>query len=460
MTAEAASHHPRTFTLNEMRSRLVSRKTGILRGLNVLYGNPGEPRTHLAVSELTDSSVFFNCHREASGTGVGVSMERALTAALGEAVEGYCAYDIRQQLLRGSYREIAAADPRAVSPHELPLYSPGQYRKYGFRYRPFTEDAPLRWSKGVSAVTGKERILPAGLVYAAYRPEPWETPLCHTIFGGVASSTSHDAAMLSGLYEVVERDAMMIWWLGQLPMARVIPRSGSWLEEVMQTCFRVPGLSFELWHITMDIPIPIFFGLVTDATNQAVAGGFGANLDPSVAALKALFECVQNRLGQLPMKSDWGRNLFNTVNRKEVFSNTDLATATTDYARMTDLNNNLLVYLRPENHHLLNTVCSGDTVRWLEDIPNLAQGDAGKDLRTCLDILREKDFDVIVSDLTHEDVAETGFVVLRVNIPGLVPNTVTAWPHLGNPRLYDVPRKLGFPAKTEAELADFPMPYA
>lgn len=65
---------------------------------------------------------------------------------------------------------------------------------------------------------------------------------------------------------------MMIWWLGQLPMAKVTLSPDSWLGEIFERCFACQGLTFELWHITMDIPIPVFFGLVTDTANNAIAG--------------------------------------------------------------------------------------------------------------------------------------------------------------------------------------------
>ncbi|MUM78834.1 hypothetical protein GKC30_14450 [Pseudodesulfovibrio sp. F-1] len=456
----SSTHHPRNIPLSRILPQLVSRKTGILKGLNTLLNSPGEPKTHVAISELTDSRRYLDCYGETSGTGVGLTEDRALMSALGEAVEGYCAYDIRNPLIMGSYRKISTIDPHAVSPAELPLYSPSQYGNEKFKYRPFTEDTVIRWTKGKSAITGTQRHLPAALVYVSYSVCEKETPLCHTIFGGIASSTSHTSALLSGLYEAVERDAMMIWWLGQLSCAKVELTSDTWVGKLFEQKFAGSGLTFELWHITMDIPIPVFFGLVTDARNNTVAGGFGTNLNPEVAALKALFECVQNRLGQLPMKSDWGRSLYNEKTQKNIFDENSDTIAQQNFSGMVDLNNNLHTYLQPETHHYLDAVRSGNNTIDLNEIRNRSNGSAEQDTETCLELLHKQGFDVIVTDLTHEDVADLGFMVLRVSIPGLVPNSVTAWPHLGNQRLYDVPPKLGFKRKAEAEMADYPLPYA
>ena len=459
MSRIALGHHPMSSSPGGLQSHLVSRKTGILKGLHTLFRAPAEPRLHVAISELTDSRRYLECYGEVSGTGVGLTEERALMSAIGEAVEAYCSYDIQQPLTLASYKEISKSDPHAVSPHELPLYSAAQYEQSGFRFRPFIEDAIVRWGKGVSAISGAERSLPAALVYISYSPLENETPICHTIFGGIASGTSYTAALLSGLYEAVERDAMMIWWLGQLPMAKVTLSPDSWLGEIFERCFACQGLTFELWHITMDIPIPVFFGLVTDTANNAIAGGFGTNLSPEVAALKALFECVQNRLGQLPLKWDWGKALYNDRKKKNIFA-LDAPEASRQFSHMMDLNNNLQTYLDPEAHHLLDAIRSGTMETALTEIPNRSSGRAEQDLKTCLGMLQQRGFDVIVTDLTHEDVAYLGFVVLRVSIPGLVPNSVTAWPYLGNPRLYRVPCHMGFPPKTEGDMARIPMPYA
>ena len=80
-------------------------------------------------------------------------------------------------------------------------------------------------------------------------------------------------------------------------------------------------------------------------------------------------------------------------------------------------------------------------------------------LATYLQILKEKKQEILCVDITLPDMRELGFIVLRVLAPGLVPNSVTAWPYLGNPRLYEVPKKLGFPQKEESELCPAPMPY-
>ena len=126
MSRIALGHHPMSSSPGGLQSHLVSRKTGILKGLHTLFRAPAEPRLHVAISELTDSRRYLECYGEVSGTGVGLTEERALMSAIGEAVEAYCSYDIQQPLTLASYKEISKSDPHAVSPHELPLYSAAQ----------------------------------------------------------------------------------------------------------------------------------------------------------------------------------------------------------------------------------------------------------------------------------------------------------------------------------------------
>ena len=60
MSRIALGHHPMSSSPGGLQSHLVSRKTGILKGLHTLFRAPAEPRLHVAISELTDSRGILN----------------------------------------------------------------------------------------------------------------------------------------------------------------------------------------------------------------------------------------------------------------------------------------------------------------------------------------------------------------------------------------------------------------
>jgi len=84
------------------------------------------------------------------------------------------------------------------------------------------------------------------------------------------------------------------------------------------------------------------------------------------------------------------------------------------------------------------------------------------DLDRCISACAEKNLDVIVVDLTQPDVAELGFTVVKVLVPGLIDiNADHNYPLLGGHRLYALPRLLGYTDRdvTEAELNRIPHPF-
>lgn len=443
--------------------RFISRKTGLLKVVSQLLREPFEPRLHVVITEITDAYRFSPFSGGISSTGVGLTLDYAMNAAIGEAVEGYCASFIPEGLPLTTWSELKQKGYEAMHAEEWPLYSDAQYTQNDFPFHPFREDTPIRWVEGISLLNHSVRLVPAALVYCDYHTKPDEFRICYPNFTGVACGQSQDAAILSAIYETVERDAMTIWWLNQLAMPRCRLDSGAWFSSIFSDRFATPGLEFELWEITTDLGIPTFFGLATDLKEQVYIGGCAAHLDPQIAALKALFECVQNRLGALALKRGEGSRILNSKVGKKVLqppkeSQSSCLMAANNFCDLTHINQNLQLYTDPAMRSYLEQVRTNPNKVSL-DRPAKSKGDLSADLTHCLEILHQHGFDVIVVDLTLPEIVMEGLTVVRVLIPGLVPNSVTAWPYLGCRRLYDVPETLGFSRKHEADLEKAPIPY-
>jgi ribosomal protein S12 methylthiotransferase accessory factor len=96
----------------------------------------------------------------------------------------------------------------------------------------------------------------------------------------------------------------------------------------------------------------------------------------------------------------------------------------------------------------------------LGKLPSRSTGTITGDIAVCLDALTSKGFDVLVVDLTTRDVAEAGFRVARVLIPGLQPlHGDHRFRFLGGKRLYQVPRVLGYPQECTTEESLWPWPH-
>ena len=103
--------------------------------------------------------------------------------------------------------------------------------------------------------------------------------------------------MLQGFCELVERDAVALWWFNRLrrpglDLASVDdPYVGAFLRH-----YRSLHRTVWVLDITSDLGIPSFAALSkrTDKAEEDIIYGFGAHLDPSVALLRALTEVNQS----------------------------------------------------------------------------------------------------------------------------------------------------------------------
>jgi ribosomal protein S12 methylthiotransferase accessory factor len=117
---------------------------------------------------------------------------------------------------------------------------------------------------------------------------------------GIAAGGSIEDAILSGLYEVLERDA---WTLNQFlldsgllptrsPLVAVPPR--------IETCIRkIEGanLKLHLFDITNDYKVPVFSTIILDLSGHCAGSfvGYGCHLNAEIAAIRAITEAAQAR---------------------------------------------------------------------------------------------------------------------------------------------------------------------
>ena len=92
----------------------------------------------------------------------------------------------------------------------------------------------------------------------------------------------------------------------------------------------------------------------------------------------------------------------------------------------------------------------------LASYPNPAPG---QQLRHCLDRLRAAGHDVIAVDLTTDEIAEKGFVTVKILAPGLHPLWAGDDVPLGGKRVYEAPPRLGHPARGRDQMNLFPHPF-
>jgi ribosomal protein S12 methylthiotransferase accessory factor len=78
-----------------------------------------------------------------------------------------------------------------------------------------------------------------------------------------------------------------------------------------------------------------------------------------------------------------------------------------------------------------------------------------------LDVFRTREMSVVAVDRTPPDLAEAGLTCVSIMIPDLQPMSLHPYAQFkGHRRLYDAPARMGWQARTEEELNQWPQPFA
>lgn len=427
---------------------LVSPVSGIVPAITRVEGGPAFLNSFSSgpnpVSGAAGLAGLRTGLRQVNG-GKGVTALDAEVSALCEAVERYSgALHGDEARVRGSYRELAE---RAVHPDTCQLFDAAQFTgrarwnatHSGLQYVPeaFDESAPVDWTPVWSLTSGTQRLLPTALLYFATLAER-QRPVAgrrfvHADSNGNAAGSSLEDAVLQGFLELVERDAVALWWYNRTrqPAVDLDAFGDLWTEELREVH---RSLGREVWalDLTSDFGIPVVVALSrrTDKPAEDIVFGFGAHFDPRIALRRALTELNQLLPAALGARLDGGGYGLTDPEPLAWWRHATLAGHP---------------YLTPAAGPARTPADPG--VRTVRTGPDLRD-----DIGAVTDAVRARGLDLLVLDQTRPDV---GIPVVKVLVPGLR----SFWARFAPGRLYDVPVSLGrLPAPTaRADLNPVPL---
>lgn len=340
---------------------------------------------------------------EITSLGKGASDTQAEVSSICESLERYAAYyQGYEPYTRAAYNELMneAISPNlliGLSDHQKKNYEdmdyPAKQTSHGAAlYRP---DREISWYPAWSLVHDKTIYIPTCYAFANAEPE---LKYCSWNSNGCAAGNTLEEAILQGFLEVVERDAIAIWWYNKLQLSMV---SLDFLpERKLLDIENTLGIDWEYWVLdaTNDFNIPVFASVAINKDSGRVVFGFGCHLSPSLAVERALTELCQ------------------------IISVADNNIAPFDFDNV-----EMERYLYP------NTSKPKDVKK---DYPVVDNRDILDDVRYCKSITSKLDLDFIVVNYNR---AELPINTVKVIIPG----AVHIWPQFSLDRLYDVPVKMG-----------------
>jgi ribosomal protein S12 methylthiotransferase accessory factor len=438
--AEASSNYrtEASETSYRQHERHISPLTGVVRAVTRVE-TPGATGVHNYTVGHVSRSRHHSIEslrlatRDQSG-GKGKTDAQARMSGLGEALERFSAvHDGDPPDVHAAY---TALDRRAIAPNELLLFSDAQFRgrvewnaaqRGHFQHvpEPYDKHAAIDWTQAWSLTRDEPCLVPSSYCYYGY--EGVGTDYCRADSNGLAAGNTLEEAILQGFLELVERDAVAIWWYNrtQHPAIDLDSFADPYLAE-MQKYYH--SLDRELWvlDLTHDLEIPTFVGVSrrTGSPSEDILLGFGAHFDARLAVTRAILEVNQSLPAVLRSRAERERQLLPDFG--DVLDWWDGATLDAH------------PYLRPSS--IYKPVSASDfPVYESVDLAETIEGYVRKAAALGLETL--------VLDMTRPDIE---LPVARVIVPGLR----HFWRRLAPGRLYEVPVALGrLPrASTEGQL--------
>lgn len=360
--------------------------------------------------------------------------ERARAACVYEAAERYSAtHHGNEPLISASYTELG---DKAVSPDTLLHYSPRQYASRDMwntafgpcQYIPneWHADDPIEWVACQDIRLDSLVYVPAGFCYLRYAPPEPKILFPNESTGCAAGPTIQEATVRAFL-EVVERDAVALWWYNRTRRPGLdIESFGNGRVIRTREYLRSQGRTLYALDLTTDCRIPVIAAISSTQGGDAVMFGFAADFDPGVALERAVLELVQI----LGPAHTWTKN-----GMLEHYKLAPDRKAWVEYARLDDHS-----YLLPADGRSMS----------LSDFKTAVPKPEMR-LQDCIERAKEIGARILVADLTREHV---GVPVVRAIVPGFR----SSWAQLGPGRLFDAPVHLGWRDRPcrEDELNSFP----
>ncbi|MEU8550497.1 TOMM precursor leader peptide-binding protein [Streptomyces roseoverticillatus] len=412
---------------------LVSPVTGPVTGLIKMSSGSDELHSYTAGQNFAvnmSSVADLRAGLRSMSAGKGMSDAQAKASALAEAIERYSGlHQGDEARIVASYKDLG---PKAIAPNDLHLYSDRQFaerdewnKRDSHFHRvadPFDTDAQVEWTPVWSLTHGEHRYLPTGTLFYGYPFRPGHVFSSADSNGNAAGTCLEDAA-LQGFMELVERDAVAIWWYNRLRFPGVDldsfnePYFTRWQE-------RYRDLHRETWvlDVTSDLGIPTAVAVSrrVDKPVEDILISFGSHFDMKIAVSRALTEMNQFLPAVVPMKADGsGAYAFPDPDQQRWWR-----TATT------------------ENQPYLNPAAG--VQRSAADYHDPSSTDLREDLLLAQRTVEAHGMEMHILDQTRPDI---GLPVVKVLVPGMR----HFWPRYAAGRLYDVPVRTGMLAAPTPE---------
>lgn len=423
-------------------TKLASYRNGILHSLMKLARQKSDPNS-VNFGVYPCNTLKLNGEKyEGRSSGCNFKAYDAYMGTVGETIERYCpAFYRLENMIKSSYEKLEA---NAINPSEFALFHQKQYefyKKQGYKIHPFTEDLELYWDECFDLTNGKKTFVPSAFIYL-----PWTIEDKWVVSGtstGLAAHTHFHKAVLTALYEIIERDSFVLTWHQKIISPKIIHTKEiqDFIERVFPSTYE-----FHFFDITYDIRVPSIMGFCFGESEYGkfVAVGTATRWTYKEALEKVILEISQSvpyfryMLGE---RKDWSPD--------------------EDYNKLLSFEDHSIFYLkRPELQFVFDDWKNAEATKYIDFSEEQKPIRPEEKIRRIVSKLKAKKYNVLIKDLTTPDANQIGFYCLRVIVPQLL-QMGGAYPlyFLGGSRLYDVPEQMGYVSHSFEDLNKYPHPF-
>jgi len=397
--------------LNSRLSRLVAPNFGLLTYVSEVQLQSVEPDVFIAVAEYQDPKLVSSYSRHMDLTpddnrqasGAGLDRDSALWSTVGEAVERYASSVVDIENL--SYATLNELEGDCLDPRDMILFADWQYEQTNFPFHRFCPDKPFGWVNGYNLTKKCESKLPARFVYLDYVAMYEHESIDNGYSTGLAAGPTIEAAICSGIREVLERDAFSCHFLNKISPPKLdVAANMDKLPKKLQKVLQQPDIEYYLGNITTEFNVPCVMSILKNGDKLGFATGTSCHMKAGLALEKAVVESFHTFNWILDMNR-WQEPI-------------------TQAEHVRSFADHVTYYLDEDRHKDIEFLTHLSTAKPFEVKSDDFDGDgfaSKSELDYLVNLLKENGYQIYVADLTTEDISSLGFHVVKVIIPGLQP---------------------------------------
>jgi ribosomal protein S12 methylthiotransferase accessory factor len=380
----------------------VDFRTGIIRSYRAIPPFQRYPRLWIAFAKSCDATKLGALSEFQSGGGIGRTFEEAKSAALGEALERYCASFPPSALIHCQWSTLRE---RGFDLNFSIFNNLHSYAADGF-YE-MTENGFARWCTGWRAAKKQKSFAPWSLVCLGASKETRDLlDECYpgpSISTGLACAPSTASASLKAILECCERDACMISWYTRKFRGKITDELLSHLWPFLASELRRCGLRAHIIDVTNDLKVPSFISVITPINcYDKAAFGMASGLSWTAAAGRALMESIQTWCW-----ADTSRRQAEPITAKNVGID------------FPDFESRVVAYGSGLMENELEEFFDAVTRLPIIDAPRDSKEHYFQTTESLSRAFEKKGHPIVLFDVTTEDVRECGFIVQRAICPTL-----------------------------------------